>query len=231
MPVEGVPFSATTAEATAAGLEQSDGAHTLVISSVELVVRRIELSRADTTCSDDDDDDDNDHWRRFADCEELKLGPVLGNVPLDGAVERVFAVQLPEGSYRGVELQIHKPSLGNESDLTFLRDHPLLEGVSILVEGTFDGDAFTFVQRVEAKERYALDPPLLVNADSEPTNLTIHLDVSTWFLDSGGGLVDPVSANRGGANEAKVRRSILESLNAFTDDDRDGVCDRRGKRG
>lgn len=229
-PVMSGTAAATSIEPTAAGLEQRDDAHTLVFSSVQLVVRRIELARVDAACSEDDDDDDDDR-KRGGHCEELKLGPLLVDVPLDGDVERVFSVQLPEGTYRAVELQIHKPSLGNESDLAFLRENPLLEGVSILVEGTYDGDPFTFVQRVEAKERYALDPPLEVTEASEPTNLTFHLDVSTWFVDPEGALVDPVSANRGGEHEGLVRSNILKSLNAFKDDDRDGECDDDDRRG
>lgn len=221
------PVAAVTSpEPTPAGLEQRDSTHTLVISSIQLVVRRIGLARADSVCSEGEEDDEHDEeWEHDDDCEALKLGPILVDVPLDGDVEPVFAVELPEGTYRGVELQIHKPSLGNPSDLEFLRHNPLLEGVSILVRGTYDGEPFTFVQRLEAKQRYALDPPLTVTADSEPMNLTVHVDVSTWFVTRDGKLVDPVSANRGGPYEEVVRRNILKSLDAFKDDDHDGECD------
>jgi len=97
--------------------------------------------------------------------------------------------------------------------------------VSIVADGTFDDQPFTFVQRIEARQRYALDPPLVVTADTDPTNLTLHLDVSTWFVGRDGALVSPVTANRGGENEGLVRANVLRSLNAFRDDDRDGARD------
>lgn len=215
-----------SARPTPVGLEQKDSVHTLVITDVQLVVRRIGVARADTVCSSGDDDGEHeDDWHRRDGCEELELGPVLVNVPLDGTVDPVFSVPLPEGTYRGVELQIHKPSLHNEADLAFLRENPLLEGVSLVADGTFDGQPFTFVQRIEARQRYVLDPPVVVTADGQPTNLTLHLDVAAWFDDHHGGLVSPVTANRGGENEGLVRANVLRSLNAFRDDDRDGARD------
>jgi hypothetical protein len=216
----------TVNTASASGITQNDGTHTLTLSSVQLVVRRIELARADTVCSQGDDDGEHaSEWHRVGDCEELALGPVLVDVPLDGQVDKVFSVQLPEGTYQGVELQIHRPSHRNQSDLDFLQANPDFDSVSIRAEGTFDGTPFTLVERVEARQRYAIDPPLVVTATSDPTNITLHLDVSTWFLRQDSTLVDPTTANPGGANEYLVRWNIMRSLQAFQDDDHDGHWD------
>jgi len=222
-----VDSSTSTVNTTsAAGVSQNDGAHTLTLSSVKLVVRRIELARADTVCSQGDDDGEHEsEWQRVGDCEELAVGPLLVDVPLDGQVDKVFSVQLPEGSYQGVDLQIHRPSHRNQSDLDFLQANPDFDSVSVRAEGTFDGAPFTLIERVEARQRYAIDPPLEVTATSDPTNITLHLDVSAWFLRQDSTLIDPATANDGGENQSLVRWNIMRSLQAFQDDDHDGHWD------
>jgi hypothetical protein len=56
--------------------------------------------------------------------------------------------------------------------------------------------------------------------------VTLRFDVSGWFLNAtGDGVVDPATANAGGANEALVRENIQRSINAFRDEDHDGHDD------
>ena len=53
------------------------------------------------------------------------------------------------------------------------------------------------------------------------------MDLSGWFLDSSGNLIDPATAGNGGVNEARVDTNIKASFRAFHDDDRDGDDDDR----
>ena len=63
----------------------------------------------------------------------------------------------------------------------------------------------------------------LVVADSlTNVDVTISVDVSGWFADGLGGLVDPATGNKGGANDQLVENNIRDSFRAFRDDDRDG---------
>lgn len=48
---------------------------------------------------------------------------------------------------------------------------------------------------------------------------------NSWFRDANGALIDPRSANKGGANENLVKSNIRTSIEGFEDDDRDGVED------
>ena len=58
------------------------------------------------------------------------------------------------------------------------------------------------------------------------TNVTLRFDVSAWYLSAGRtALVDPASANNGGANENLVKDNIEASFEAFRDNDRDGRDD------
>ena len=56
------------------------------------------------------------------------------------------------------------------------------------------------------------------------TNLTIFVDLSTWYL-IGGVLVSPTTANKGGPNESGVNNAIKDSFRAFEDPDRSGSDD------
>jgi hypothetical protein len=55
--------------------------------------------------------------------------------------------------------------------------------------------------------------------------VTIRVDLPSWFTTAQGDLIDPGSANEGGANEALVDGNILASFHAFDDRDRDGRRD------
>ena len=227
----------TTTQSSSSGMTQSDSTDTLTLSKVQLVVRRIELApvdtgaQADTVCSQGDDDGEHPaQWTRVGHCDEMKVGPVLVDVPLDGQVEKVFSAQLPVGTYGGVELQIHAPSHYDPSDSAFLVANPEFDSVSVRAEGTFDGKPFTFTARIEARQRNVLNPPVQVT-DSVPTNITFHLDLSKWFVGPGGTLIDPSTATGYSQTAELVRWNIMSSLQTFRDDNRNGQCDSGGRDG
>jgi len=228
---------------TSSGQEMtlSDTTDTLVLSSVQIVIRRIELAPTDSMCSPPSDSTEEhqdstmmadgwhkDRWGEWDrdDCEELKVGPILVDVPLDGSVKKVFAADVPEGTYKGSELWIHAPSPGDSTDAAFLADHPAFDSVSVRVRGTFDADSFTYTHAIRARQVSRLDPPLVVSPDSGAANLTLRVNLSKWFTTWHGKLIDPSTANAGGDNERLVAWNIMRSFWAFKDHDRDGECDR-----
>ena len=200
----------------------TDGTNTLVINQVQLVLREIELKRAEATvnCGESAGGDA---------CEELELGPVLLDLPLGGTggATRSFSVPVSAGSYSEVEFQIHKPS--NDDDAAFVQANPDFSGVSVRVTGTYNGAAFAFTSDLEAEEEIALTPPL-VTSDAAATDLTLFVDLDRWFRDGAGGLVDPLTANAGGANESVVENNIKGTLHAFEDENEDGADDHGGDR-
>lgn len=220
----------------------SDTTDTLVLSSVQIVVRQIELAQADTSCSPSYEEDaqgsegdtmgvrheHGDHMGEWGHdgCQEVKVGPVLVDVPLDGQVRQVFAAQLPAGTYDGAELRIHSPVPADSTDAAFLADHPSFDSVSVRVQGTYDDSAFTYTHRIEARQAYRLNPPLVVTPDSGASNLTLRVDVGAWFVRRDGTLIDPAMASAGGEDEHLVAWNIVRSLWTFKDDNHDGRCDR-----
>ena len=71
---------------------------------------------------------------------------------------------------------------------------------------------------------FDLNPALVAN-ETAASDLTLFVDLDKWFRDSSGGLVDPATANQGGANEVLVEQNIQSALDAFEDDDHDGRDD------
>jgi hypothetical protein len=203
----GVPLSS---------LSQTDGTHTLILDQVEMVIREVELKRI----SDDDCDDLSgpDHDA----CEAFEVGPILLDLPLDGSVAQVVASEVPPDTYDELEFDVHKPDDDTPADLQFLQQHPDFKGVSIRVEGSFDGESFVFLQDLNEERELDLIPPLVIEEGFDAVNLTLELDVSSWFRTPGSVLLDPRTANKGEFNEELVEENIKTSIRAFPDLDSDG---------
>lgn len=73
--------------------------------------------------------------------------------------------------------------------------------------------------RPHGASRAPLGCPIVLDATSK--NITIQFDLSTWFK-SGTTVINPATANAGGANENVVRNNIRASLRAIEDDDKNG---------
>lgn len=182
------------------------GNDTVIVRSVQLVLREIELKRVEAAACDDIVGND--------DCEEFETGPTLVTLPLGAtATETMISVAAPAGMYDELEFEVH----------------PSFDGASIRVTGTFSHAGtrsdFTFTSDLNAKQEVSLPTPLTVS-DGQQANVTLRVDIATWFLNAAGAaLVDPASANKGQPNENAVRDRIQASIDAFRDDDHDGHDD------
>ena len=216
---------------------------TLVIDSVQLVLRDIKfqrlnedqcdhedgdssgslvaLSRHDEGTSGGSDDDGNDG--EHDGCESFNAGPYLLDLPLGGGVTRGFSVGVDTGSYDQLRIKIHKPEDdGDAKDVAFVAAHPEFNKVSIRAVGTFNGQPFAFVTDLNAQQRMDLVPPIVVADSVTNVDITIDVDLTSWFSDGAGGLVDPNTGNKGGVNDNLVNDNIRDSFHAFRDEDRDG---------
>lgn len=187
------------------------GGNTLVLDQVQLVLREIELKRVETAACDSAVGDDDQ-------CEEFETGPVLVSLPLDGSVATLLSVVVDTGTYRELEFKLHKPE---DHDTAFLGAHPDFADITVRVTGTYNGTPFTYETDLDAEQEMDLVPPLVISDASVATNVTLRVDVRSWFLVNGG-VVNPASANKGGANESAVNENVKNSFKAFEDHDRDG---------
>src|SRR5207244_10224710 len=130
---------------------------TLAITSVELVLRKVELKPVErSNCESgsgpepsqptaanpaSDGNEANEMNDVDEECEELEAGPILVDLPL-GGIERMFEATVPAGTFDELRFQIHKPSDdGDAADHAFLVAHPDFAGISVRVKGTFNGAA------------------------------------------------------------------------------------------
>ncbi len=177
------------------------GNDTVIVRSAQLVLRKVELKRADVASCD--------AIMGNGDCEEFETGPVLVSLPLGSAlIAQQVAVAVPAGTFSALEFEIHKPS--SSEDAAFIAANPDFANISIRVTGTYSQagtrSAFTFT------------------SDGQSLNVTLRADISGWFLNGAKtALVDPASANKGQPNESVVANNIQNSFKAFEDDNHDGL--------
>jgi hypothetical protein len=225
----GTPLTSRMAgDALFAMVPVTDGTRTVDIQSVELVLREIELERQDS-------DDCADHLEGEEDsCEEFEMQPSLLDLPLDGSgIAQAFEITgVPAGFYDEVEFEVHTPE-SDPGDDAFLLANPDFAGISIRVTGTYDdglgggAQPFTFTSNLSQEQEYALVPPIEVGS-AMTANVTLQVDVTSWFVDQGGTVIDPSTASTGGPNESVVEENIQNSLHLYEDDDRDGDDDHAG---
>jgi hypothetical protein len=155
------------------------------------------------------------------------------SLPLDSAVTTALNVTVAPGNYSALEAKVRPIETNNghfgPGTAAFIAAHPELVGVSVRVEGTFNGKAFTWTGSPRAELEIKFDSALVV-ADSA-ANITMHVDVAKWFKTNSGALIDPATALDGRSNANLVARNIRESIHAFRDDDRDGHDDHDGHGG
>jgi len=78
---------------------------------------------------------------------------------------------------------------------------------------------FTFTLNGKAVIEIKLSTPVTVGPTT--SNVTVMVDVASWFKDASGALLDPTNQTNAGAIDRNIRRSFR----AFADHDHDGVDD------
>jgi len=221
-PAPGASFASLASGASVAAAGDSTvialGNDTVIVRSAQLVLRKVELKRSDVGSCDAVAGND--------DCEEFETGATLVTLPLGSAmIAQQVSVPAPAGTFNALEFEIHKP--GSGEDAAFIAANPAFAAISIRVTGTYSQagtrSSFTFTSDVDQGRETSLVPPVTVG-DGQGLNVTLRVDISGWYLNAAKtALVDPASANQGGANESVVANNIQSSFKAFEDDNHDGV--------
>lgn len=243
-PSQRISFSATIGSAGAHASTSGPAASLVVtgtggsvrIDTAQIVLARLKLA-SNTACSATTGDDADDSDKADAgsvepspasndesDCEPVNLGPVLVDLPLDGTTKVILDALVPAGTYTGLRAKLEAVEDDDDGANPFLTAHPNFKGVSVRVVGSFTdagGTAhpFTFTSDAEAVVRMEFPTPVTVGAAT--SNLTIDVNVASWFKDASGAVTDPTNS----ANQGAIERAIRESLRAFEDDDHDGTDD------
>ena len=207
-------LSVTTKSGTPAASPSSDPpagstVTSLTVSAAQVTVREVELAPVGTTCvaeqadaaaagstaSDDGSNEEHD------DCEELELGPLTVDLPLDATTQLVLDALVPAGTYRAVEAKLNAVNVS---------------GSFMDAGGTH---SFTFTSNAEAEIEMEFATPITVGPGT--SNFTVSVDVASWFKDASGAFLDPNDP----ANAETINANIRHSFRAFADEDHDGVDD------
>ena len=232
-----VQFSFTTRAAATptsnvlASDQAVDLAGNLVLNNVQLVLGKLELDRTGSAdCVGEIEDSGDDHGRIGEECEDVSRDPILIDIPVDGTLHPIMSIPLAAGAFSQLEAKIEPAKDGSTE---FNTANPKLVGNSVRVRGTIKQNgvpmAFDFIAPVRAKVEMEFDPPLVIDATTK--NATVSLDVSRWFLDSSGNVIDPTTATPGSANLQQIENNIRRSFHAFEDDHERGEDHHEGHNG
>lgn len=211
----------SAARSPAFSVTQTDGSgNEIVLDRVALVLSEIELEADDFECPEEDETGEDE---AEDDCEELERGPMLVDVePGSDPIQQDLVVQEIPARFVGatfteLEFEIEVPEEEDGAD----PGEFLGAGVSVLVEGTYNGEAFSYTSDLEAEQERSIS--VEVTEGNPETNVTLEVALDGWFRADDGTLVDPDTAGEGGENEDLVEENIEASFDAFEDEDEDGV--------
>lgn len=182
----------------------------LILTKAQVVVDGIELSH---------NDGPNCEGTGEFECEDFDQSPQLVDIPLTDGVNTQLTVPVPEGTYERLDAHIQVPESHDASVAAFLVAHPEFAGKSVRVEGTYKGTAFVYTAPIDAQLELKFNPPLVVTSASK--NVTVDVDVASWFKNSAGAALDPSDP----ANAATIAANIRKSFHVFEDDNEDGESD------
>lgn len=225
----GSPNTAALVDGTAS-VASSTPAVVPAITRVQLVLTKMELGRTDNPgcVGEDDDEGDDDEVSSTSstppvddhDCEDVIRDPILVDMPVDGTLKTQVSVPLAAGTYRKLEAKLEPASSRKSTGAAFLTAHPDFAGISVQVDGTFNGAPFTYKSNMRAELHMRFDPPLVIDATTK--NATISVDVSKWFVSGSGEVIDPAKATPGTSASRAVEKNIRSSFHAFKDNERHG---------
>jgi len=132
-------------------------------------------------------------------------------------------VPVPAGTYSAIRFEIHKVTSSDSTDRAFRQANPDFREISVRLEGTYNAKPFVFTHDVNATLDVPLTKPVEIGAAGD--NVTVTIDMSSWFTKPAGGLYNPAEGNVSGLVRAKIQTNIRAAFKAFRDTDRDGEDD------
>jgi hypothetical protein len=155
------------------------------------------------------------------DSMQIKTGPLVVNLNLEGEVTEFAASEIPPGSYSRVRFEIHKiEDSETPPDSEFKEGSESSKRYSTIVKGIINGEPFIYRSRKSAVQDIKLEEDLVVE-DGADANLTIKVDPFTWFY-NGDQFLNP----NDNANDDKIDNNLKNSFKrAYCDKDRNGKID------
>jgi hypothetical protein len=188
------------------------GDSTLTVNSVEAVFKEMELQRAsatgDCTVTATGASSDSDQ------CDEFSLGPLIKDFPIQtpGNPTQVTLGFAQKQTYSSFWFRLHRLDPNDSNDASLLSQRPELNGASVYISGTFNGNAFKVGISAEQTEKLTFKNPIVLT-DGSQLGLGVTFDVVSWFKDpSTGRLIDPAAVATSDSLQALVASNIAASM-------------------
>ena len=194
-------------------LSRKISADTIVLDTVKILLRDVKLENE----SDENDGEHNEH----SDEVNIKIGPFVVYLNLNGVTTDFAVSNIPPGSYNHIKFEIHKLEASETPpDPEFKDGDDSSLRYSVIVKGMYNSNPFIYKSRKSAHQIIRLETPLLIEPNTI-TNLTITVDPSMWFVKNDL-ILDPTNP----ADENDIDNNIKDSFKqCFRDDDHDGGND------
>lgn len=211
------PSSAVEARGVSAAFtvdEESD----FVVDSVDVVIRQVQVGREGTECVFRSQGSSAD--ADGPDCEELGTGvTIVQGLPVDDGFQNLLPEEVPiePGTWNRLEFEFNvlEADPSQPEDQAVLEGRSELRGASVMIQGTFGGEEFTLFLAPDDEVTLPADPPLVLE-DDDRGGVVIVWNVSQWFDDGEGGVIDPVAASadteEGEALRDEIVANLLEAL-------------------
>lgn len=192
------------------------------LDAVKILIRDLKLENESEADSDSHEDSGMNHdMNSDMKSEDIKVGPFVVHLNLNGVTTNFAVNNIPAGFYDEIKFKIHQIE-GSElpPDPEFKEGDDSSLRYSVIVRGKYNSVPFVYKSRKSAHQKIELETPLEV-LDNTAVNLTITVDPFSWFLDGLNELdpTDPDNANIIDNNIANSFRS------AYKDNDHDGHHD------
>jgi hypothetical protein len=179
------------------------------LTEVKILLRDIKLEKESDSDTLDEDE---------TECEAVKTGPVVVKLNLVGLTTDFVVNSIPAGIYDELKFEVHKLESSETPPDPDFKDS--LDLYSVVVRGIYNSNPFIYKSKKSAHQEIEFENMLIVE-DNAVINLTITVDLNSWFYKEGV-LLDPTDPN----NENDIDHNIEYSFkNAFEDDDHNGEDD------
>ncbi len=134
------------------------------------------------------------------DSVDFEVDNLIVDLPLDGDTLEITTQQIPAGSYDELDIEI---------DADFVEDSLLNDSTgiySIVVQGTYNDEEFTFRTKKEFEEEFKFDPPIEITDSTNTLTLNLSINIERWFKHA-----DPTDPD----DQERIERNIKKSFNAY----------------
>lgn len=161
----------------------------------------------------------------FEDSADFEVGPAVIDLDLSGQPTQIGNGSVPIGTYDELEFEIDNLDEDDEFDSEDPSFADFLgTDYSMIIEGLYNATSFTLNIDQDFEQETDLVPPLIIDSATTSANITMTIDVESWFLDQDGMPLDPGDP----ANLSIIKNNIANSFDAFEDNDNDGGLEFEG---